>query len=69
MANIKIKDINQLELWTPKELRKLRMVVRNRISYFEDGKTEKALADSHPLSKMELKECQELLKKIIKAEK
>jgi len=68
MANIKLKNINNLETWEPKELRKLRMVTKNRISYFEDPKIEKKLASNHPLYGMEITECKALLKKIISTE-
>ena len=69
MANIKLKSITNLESWNTKELRKLRMVTKNRIRFFEDQKTEDKLAKTHPLFGLGLKECKELLTQIIKAEK
>lgn len=69
MANIKLKNINELNTWTPKELRKLRMTINNRISSLETSNSPKELPESHPLHGMESGECKILLEKVIKAEK
>lgn len=69
MANIKLKDINQLETWDKKELRKLKMTTNNRISTLSASSNPKDLSDSHPLFEMDLDQCKELIVKIIKAEK
>ena len=67
MANIKAKDINKLQEWNQKELRKLRMTINNRISALA-GKA-KELPTTHPLYEMEIGECKELLARVMKAEK
>ncbi len=69
MANIKTKDINQLSSWDKKELRKLRMVIRNRISSLEAPGKVKDLPESHPLFNMQIGACKDLLEKVISAEK
>lgn len=69
MANIRAKSINELETWTPKELRKLRMTIRNRLTSFENSANPKELPASHPLYEMNAHQCQELLEKVLKAEK
>ena len=69
MANIKLKPIDQLELWDRKELRKLRMTIRNRIESLNSRSKPKALSESHPLFEMEVSECTNLLDKVIRAEK
>ena len=68
MANIKAKDITKLNEWNAKELRKLRITVKNRISSL-DLSSPKELPSSHVLTGMEMGECQQLLQKIIKAER
>lgn len=69
MANIKLKDITKLETWDAKELRKLRMTIRNRISAFELTDSPKKLPENHPLFGLEIGECNELLEKVQRAEK
>jgi hypothetical protein len=69
MADIKLKDISQLGSWNPKELRKLRMVIKNRISSLEKSSDAKELPGSHPLSKMDVDQIKELLTRVLKAEK
>ncbi len=64
MANIKLKNVNELEAWTQKELRKLRMVIRNRISAFETSGGPKDLEKGHPLYGLDMGQCQELLQKV-----
>lgn len=69
MANIKLKDVNQLEAWNPKELRKLKMATNNYISSLETSIKPKKLGETHPLFRMKAEQCKELLIKIINAEK
>ncbi len=69
MANIKLKPINKLESWNTKELRKLRITVKNRIESLSISSKNKNLPPSHPLSELELNECKELLEKVKKAER
>jgi len=69
MADIKAKDIDKLETWTPKELRKLRMVAKNRIASLSSSKEPKDLPKNHPLHDMESGEINELLLKVAKVEK
>lgn len=69
MANIRKKDINQLQEWNEKELRKLRITVKNRIASLESFSKEKELPEGHPLKEMDLKDCKEFLEKVVRAEK
>lgn len=69
MANIRNKSIEDLSSWNLKELRKLRITVKNRIASLESVGKPKALPDGHPLRDMEPKDCEELLAKIKRAEK
>lgn len=69
MANIKAKDITKLDTWNAKELRKLRMVIKNRLSAFEGSSGPKSLPETHPLFEMEVSECKDLLENVLKAEK
>ena len=69
MADIKLKDINKLQEWNAKELRKLRMTIKNRISALEVSDKVKELKENHPLSGMEIGDCKELLEKVVRAEK
>jgi hypothetical protein len=69
MADIKLKKISELETWSPKELRKLRMVIKNRLSGFSISDKPKPLSENHPLFEMEAGECKELLEKVLRAEK
>jgi hypothetical protein len=69
MANLKLKDIKQLETWNAKELRKLRMTIKNRISSFQSDSKPKDLTDTHPLFEMEEPECASLLDKVLTAER
>lgn len=64
MANIKEKNVNQLDNWNQKELRKLRMVIRNRISAFDSGKKPKDLEEDHPLFGLDQGSCKDLLQKV-----
>jgi len=68
MANIKSKELNKLETWNAKELRKLRMTLNNRISSLETSPGQKELSKNHPLFELSDVECKELLKKVMKAE-
>lgn len=69
MANIKTKPINELDSWNTKELRKLRITVKNRIESLKASSKPKALPETHPLKEMGVEECQRLLEKVMKAEK
>lgn len=68
MADIKAKNIEELNTWTPKELRKLRMVAKNRIGSLSNP-TPKELPANHPLVNLGIEEINELLKKVAIAEK
>ncbi len=69
MANIKSKPINELDQWNAKELRKLKMVLKNRIEVLKTSAKPKELNDPHPLKDFDLDQCNELLNNIQKAEK
>lgn len=69
MANIRAKSIDDLGSWNVKELRKLRMTIRNRLTSFEKSADPKELPESHPLYQMDAGGCKELLAKVLKAEK
>ncbi|MCO4754199.1 MAG: hypothetical protein KC478_06940 [Bacteriovoracaceae bacterium] len=69
MANIRLKSIDELETWNGKELRKLRITIKNRIEGFKAKAKAKELPASHPLNGMGIEECQSLLTKVLKAEK
>jgi hypothetical protein len=68
MANIKDKDINNLSDWNLKELRKLKIMSKNRISALELA-PKKEVANSHPLYGMGSEEIKELILQIQRAEK
>ncbi len=68
MANLKSKDIKRLSDWNTKELRKLRMTLKNRIAALEVN-PEKELAPPNPLAALTLGECRVLLEDVVKAEK
>lgn len=69
MANIRKKSIQELESWNLKELRKLRISVKNRIQSLEFSSKAKELPGSHPLKDMGVEECKALLQNVQKAEK
>lgn len=69
MANIKLKPIDELESWNTKELRKLRMTIKNRIEEFQTNPKVKDFKEGHPLRDFSLEQCQALLEKVVKAEK
>ena len=69
MANIRLKSILELNTWNAKELRKLRITIKNRLSAFELTENPKILPSDHPLFEKEAGECRELLQKVIQAEK
>lgn len=69
MANIRNKSIKELENWNMKELRKLRITIKNRMESLKASSKPKALPESHPLKDMEVEECQALLQKVMRAEK
>lgn len=68
MANIKDKDITALDTWNIKELRKLKIMSKNRMSALELAPN-KEVTQSHPLFGMGIEECKDLISKIQKAEK
>ncbi len=67
MANIKLKPINELELWNTKELRKLQITLKNRIESL--NLKYKELPQSHPLHGMKIENCKDLLEEVKRAEK
>lgn len=69
MANIKAKSIKEIELWNTKELRKLKITIKNRIESLNYSAKEKPLTKGHPLSDMSVDSCKLLLQKVLKAEK
>ena len=69
MADIKLKDIDKLETWNAKELRKLKITINNRVNVLENTSKPKELKEHHPLYLMGPEECKSLLGKIQKAEK
>jgi hypothetical protein len=69
MANLKLKSIKEIETWNAKELRKLRITIKNRVESLKADSKPKELPTSHPLKGMEIGECQELLLKVHRAEK
>jgi hypothetical protein len=69
MANLKAKDINKLETWDAKELRKLRITIKNRLQAFGLGKEPKDLSASHPLFEKQEGQCKELLLGVQRAER
>lgn len=69
MANIRLKSIDSLESWNMKELRKLRITIKNRIESLKASSKPKELPDGHPLQGMELQQCQDLLLKVMRAQK
>lgn len=68
MAKLKNKDITKLETWDMKELRKLRITIKNRISSLESN-SKKSLPNGHLLIGMGIKELDELLLNVRRAEK
>lgn len=69
MANLKSKSIKELDTWNEKELRKLRIAIKNRLSSFEVSEKAKQLPENHPLFQKDSKDCEELLKDVLRAEK
>ena len=68
MAKINDKDINDLSSWTMKELRKLKINSKNRITSLESN-PKSVLSKSHILFEMEASELKELILQIHRAEK
>lgn len=68
MAKLKDKDLNQLQTWDMKELRKLRITIKNRISSLESNSNRK-LASGHILFDMGIGELEDLLLEVKRAEK
>jgi hypothetical protein len=69
MAKIKDKDIKKLEGWDQKELRKLRILINNRLGSLDSFRKTKELPNSHLLFGMEAGQCKELLANVLRAEK
>jgi hypothetical protein len=69
MANIKLKSTQDLKSWDTKELRKLRMTLKNRIEELQANSKPKEFKEGHPLKDLSIEQCQNLLEKVIKAEK
>lgn len=69
MANIRNKPIDDLGSWNMKELRKLRITVKNRIASLEASSKPRPMPEGHPLQGLDQKDCEELLLKIKRAEK
>jgi hypothetical protein len=69
MANIKSKDLTNLESWNAKELRKLKITINNRLDSFKDNPQGKDLSPSHPLHQVDEGQCRSILQDIIRAEK
>ena len=69
MANIKEKDVKNLSDWNMKELRKLKILLKNRITAFENSSNPKELQKSHLLVDYSMEECQSLLDQVFKAER
>lgn len=68
MAKLKDKDIKDLTSWDMKELRKLRISIKNRISSLESG-NKRELAKSHILFSLEIGDLENLLLDVKRAEK
>lgn len=68
MADIKLKSIDELEKWNEKELRKLRITIKNRIAALE-LENPKALPKNHPLFEMNASRCKNLLDNVVRSEK
>jgi len=68
MANIRLKSIQELDSWNTKELRKLRITIKNRIESLSLN-SKKKLPTSHPLCGLEVQECRDLLEKVKRAQK
>lgn len=68
MADIKLKDIAKLDTWNTKELRKLRITIKNRISAFSVSLKVKDLPANHPLFEMPATQCKVVLENVIQAE-
>lgn len=60
-----MKDYSDLSTFSDKKLRTLRNNINNRIVAFNNN-TAKNLPPSHMLNGMELKDCKDLLEKVLK---
>lgn len=69
MANIRLKPVTELKTWNSKELRKLRITIKNRIQAFEVSSSPRNLPKGHPLKNLETDGCKELLLEVMRAEK
>ncbi len=64
-----MNNFDNLEEWSPKELRKLRMNLNNRLESYKRTDEPRELAKSHMLHGLERGACEELLRKVKQAEK
>lgn len=64
-----MKDFEKLEDWSPKELRKLRMNLNNRLESFKSNPDAKELPPSHMLHGLGHGDCDKLLIEVKQAEK
>ena len=69
MANIKDKDLTDLSTWIMKELRKLKINVKNRIESIRSFRSSKELQKSNILFGKETGELETLVTKIARAQK
>ena len=69
MATIKGKDLNNLQDWNEKELRKLKINLNNRLQTFQFSQKTKDLPKSNPLFGLGEDECKQLLEEVKKAER
>lgn len=69
MATIKGKDLNNLNDWNEKELRKLKINLNNRLQTFQFSQKAKDLPKSNPLFGLGEDECKKLLEEVKKAER
>lgn len=69
MATIKGKDLNKLQDWNEKELRKLKINLNNRLQTFQFSQKAKDLPKSNPLFGLGEDECKQLLEEVKKAER
>ena len=69
MAVIKDKDLKDLSSWNAKELRKLKINIKNRMNGFSAFKKPKELQPSNPLADLGEFELKKLLEEISTAER
>ncbi len=69
MADIKLKNVNKLEEWNTKELRKLRIAIKNRLAEFQSSSKPREFKENHPLCNLDPGQCEDLLTQVKRAEK